>query len=72
MDTPCLDHIRPIDQVVFDLLRQTTACSIQALTDKLEVTATAVRQRLERLVQVELVGRKKEVLAAAGPNSTIS
>ncbi|MEZ6081747.1 MAG: AsnC family protein [Pirellulaceae bacterium] len=72
MDTPCLDHIRPIDQVVLDLLRQNHSLSIQALTDKLEVTATAVRQRLERLVQVELVGRKKEVLAAAGPNSTIS
>ncbi|MCA9183142.1 MAG: hypothetical protein KDA51_16885 [Planctomycetales bacterium] len=67
MDTPCLDHIRPIDQVVLDLLRQNHSLSIQALTDKLEVTATAVRQRLERLVQVELVGRKKEGVGRGRP-----
>lgn len=59
MDATCLDHIRPIDQVVLDLLRQQQSMSIQSLTEKLEVTATAVRQRLERLVQVELVGRRK-------------
>ena len=67
METTCLDHIRPIDQVVLDLLRQNHSLSIQALTDKLDVTATAVRQRLERLVQVELVGRKKEGVGRGRP-----
>ncbi len=60
MESTCSEHIRPIDQAVLDLLRQSHALSVQELTQKLEVTATAVRQRLERLVQVELVGRKKE------------
>lgn len=62
-----MDHIRPIDQVVLDLLRQNHCLSIQALTDKLDVTATAVRQRLERLVQVDLVGRKKEGIGRGRP-----
>lgn len=60
MDTLCSEHIRPIDQAVLDLLRQNQSLSVQSLTEMLEVTATAVRQRLERLVQVELVARKKE------------
>ncbi len=67
MDTTCLDHIRPIDQVVLDLLRQYHSLSIQALTEKLEVTATAVRQRLERLVQVDLVGRRKAGMGRGRP-----
>jgi predicted ArsR family transcriptional regulator len=61
------DHIRPIDQAVLDLLRQNQCLSVQALTEMLEVTATAVRQRLERLVQVELVGRKKEGIGRGRP-----
>jgi predicted ArsR family transcriptional regulator len=60
MDTTCTEHIRPIDQAVLDLLRQHQSLSVHELIEKLEVTATAVRQRLERLVQVGLVGRKKE------------
>lgn len=67
MDTTCLDHIRPIDQVVLDLLRQHHSMSIQSLTEKLEVTATAVRQRLERLVQVDLVGRRKAGVGRGRP-----
>lgn len=59
METAQTEHIRPIDQAVLDLLRQHQSLSVQTLTEMLEVTATAVRQRLERLVQVELVGRKK-------------
>ncbi len=59
MDSTHSEHIRPIDQAVLDLLRQKQQVSVQELTEALEVTATAVRQRLERLVQVELVGRKK-------------
>ncbi len=60
MDSVSSEHIRPIDQAVLDLLRQNQSLSVHTLTEMLEVTATAVRQRLERLVQVELVARKKE------------
>lgn len=67
MDTTCSDHIRPIDQAVLDLLRQNRSLSVQELTELLEVTATAVRQRLERLDQVELVGRRKESAGRGRP-----
>lgn len=53
------DHIRPIDQSVLDLLKQYHGLSVQQMTEMLEVTATAVRQRLDRLAEVELVERRK-------------
>jgi predicted ArsR family transcriptional regulator len=62
-----LDHIRPIDQAVLDLLRQFPGMNIQDLTDRLEVTATAVRQRLDRLEEVELVERRKESVGRGRP-----
>ncbi|MCA9133167.1 MAG: winged helix-turn-helix transcriptional regulator [Planctomycetales bacterium] len=67
METNNPDHIRPIDQAVLDVLRQNPSLSVQELTELLEVTATAVRQRLERLVQVELVGRRKESTGRGRP-----
>ncbi len=38
------------------------------LSERLEVTATAVRQRLERLVEVELVERQKESVGRGRPH----
>lgn len=61
------DHIRPIDQAVLDLLRQFQGLTVPELSERLEVTATAVRQRLERLVEVELVQRKKESVGRGRP-----
>ncbi len=54
------DYVRPVDQLVLDLLRNLGDRTVQELTSELGVTATAVRQRLERLVEMELVERKKE------------
>ncbi len=67
MQTTCSEHIRPIDQVVLDLLRQSQGLTVHELTDHLEVTATAVRQRLERLVQVDLIERRKESVGRGRP-----
>lgn len=62
-----LEHIRPIDQSVLDLLRQFPGMNIQDLTDHLEVTATAVRQRLDRLEEVGLIERRKESVGRGRP-----
>lgn len=67
MKTTSLDHIRPIDQAVLDLLRQHPGMNVQDLTDRLEVTATAVRQRLDRLEEVELIERRKESVGRGRP-----
>jgi predicted ArsR family transcriptional regulator len=53
-------HVRPIDQAVLELLRQHQGLTVAELSELLEVTATAVRQRLDRLVEVELADRRKE------------
>jgi predicted ArsR family transcriptional regulator len=67
MRTTNNDHIRPIDQAVLDLLRQHAGLNVQELTDRLEVTATAVRQRLDRLEEVELIERRKESVGRGRP-----
>lgn len=61
------EHIRPIDQAVLDQLRNAGGLTVQQLTEQLEVTATAVRQRLERLVELELVAREKESVGRGRP-----
>ncbi len=61
------EHIRPIDQAVLDLLRQTQGLTVQELIDQLEVTATAVRQRLDRLEHVGLIERRKEGVGRGRP-----
>jgi predicted ArsR family transcriptional regulator len=61
------EHIRPIDQAVLDLLRQQQGLSVQELIERLEVTATAVRQRLDRLEQIGLIERRKESAGRGRP-----
>lgn len=61
------DGVRPIDQAVLDLLRSNQGMTVQELIDRLQVTATAVRQRLDRLVQVELIERRKVVAGRGRP-----
>ncbi len=51
--------IRPVDQLVLELLRKEPGLTVTDLTERLEVTATAVRQRLDRLEQLELIEREK-------------
>lgn len=67
MHTPQQEHIRPIDQTVLELLRRNQGMTVHELTEELEVTATAVRQRLERLVQLEFVERRKESVGRGRP-----
>jgi predicted ArsR family transcriptional regulator len=50
-----------------DLLRQHHGMTVQDFADNLEVTATAVRQRLDRLVEVELIERRKESIGRGRP-----
>jgi len=50
-----------------DLLRQYQGMTVQGFTDNLEVTATAVRQRLDRLVEVGLIERRKESIGRGRP-----
>jgi predicted ArsR family transcriptional regulator len=67
MKTTKRDHIRPIDQAVLDLLRQQRGMSVVDFTDRLEVTATAVRQRLDRLEEVGLIERRKHTIGRGRP-----
>ncbi len=65
--TATSDAIRPIDQAVLDLLRREQGLTVHTLIERLEVTATAVRQRLERLVEVHLIERRKESIGRGRP-----
>ena len=47
--------IRPVDQLVLDLLRRQAGLSVTDLMERLEVTATAIRQRLDRLEESGLI-----------------
>ena len=49
---------RPVDQLVLDLLRRHEGLTVVDLTEKLEVTATAVRQRLDRLENAGYVEKR--------------
>lgn len=61
------EHLRPIDQAVLDLLRQQQGLTVHELIERLDVTATAVRQRLERLEQVGLIEKRKEGIGRGRP-----
>jgi len=58
---------RPVDQLVLDLLRRHEGLTVVDLTDKLEVTATAVRQRLDRLENAGYVERRKNSVGRGRP-----
>lgn len=48
------------DQTVLDLLRRESSLSVSDLVDRLGVTTTAVRQRVNRLMAAELITRVEE------------
>ncbi len=58
---------RPVDQLVLDLLRRQEGLTVVELTEKLEVTATAVRQRLDRLENAGYVERRKNSVGRGRP-----
>ena len=53
-----MKKLLPSDGVVSDLLREQGEMTISALASHLDVTATAVRQRLTRLMKAGHVQRK--------------
>lgn len=57
--------IRPVDHLVLELLRREEGLTVTDLVERLEVTQTAVRARLDRLEEMELVERRK-LLAGRG------
>jgi len=61
------DALRPVDQVVLDLLRRRPGLTVTAFLDLLEVTQTAVRIRLDRLESMGLIERKKVAAGRGRP-----
>jgi predicted ArsR family transcriptional regulator len=60
--------IRPVDQLVLDLLRREEGLTVTDLMERLEVTATAIRQRLDRLEESGLIERRKQSLGRGRPS----
>lgn len=60
--------IRPVDQLVLDLLRREEGLTVQDLMDRLEVTATAIRQRLDRLEESDFIERRKQGVGRGRPS----
>jgi predicted ArsR family transcriptional regulator len=52
--------IRPVDQLVLELLRRQEGLTVQELVERLEVTPTAVRMRLDRLEELGYLERRKQ------------
>ncbi len=59
--------IRPVDQKVLELLRREPGLTVPELIDRLQVTATAVRQRLDRLVDMRMIERRKQSVGRGRP-----
>ena len=58
---PATPRDRPIsDRAIIDLLRRETSCTVSELVEYIGVTATAIRQRLRRMMEQDLVVRKVE------------
>jgi predicted ArsR family transcriptional regulator len=62
-----MSDVRDADVAVVELLRRDPSLSIAALAKKLGVTATAVRQRLERLMLGGLVERRADARPRGRP-----
>lgn len=59
--------IRPVDQKVLELLRREPGMTVPELIERLGVTATAVRQRLDRLVDMRMLERRKQSVGRGRP-----
>ncbi len=60
-------EVRSVDRALLSVLRGGEAAGIGELTEMLGVTATAVRQRLERLLEHGLIEREKIVAGRGRP-----
>jgi DeoR family transcriptional regulator, suf operon transcriptional repressor len=63
-----LPNVESSDRGLLDLLRKQGACSITELATAMQVTATAVRQRLSRLMGLGLVTRETTKPARGRPS----
>ena len=61
------NELRPVDRELLSTLRRGDAVGIGDLTDRLGVTATAVRQRIDRLLEMGLNDREKVVAGRGRP-----
>jgi predicted ArsR family transcriptional regulator len=61
------DDLRPVDRELLLAMRGGESMGIGELTEKLGVTATAVRQRVERLLEMGLIDRQKMVAGRGRP-----
>ena len=59
--------VRGVDRELLEALRGGESLGVSDLTDRLGVTATAVRQRVERLLEAGLVEREKVVAGRGRP-----
>jgi predicted ArsR family transcriptional regulator len=62
------NHVESSDDNLIDLLRRQGAMGVQQLTDAMQVTATAVRQRLSRLILQGLVQRETVKIQRGRPS----
>ena len=60
--------IRPIDRTVLEMLRREPGMGIPEMIERLQVTATAVRQRVDRLVDMRLIERRKQSVGRGRPS----
>lgn len=61
------NHLRAVDRELLVALRGAEAAGIGELTEQLGVTATAVRQRVERMLELGLIEREKVVSGRGRP-----
>lgn len=61
------DDLRSVDRELLMAMRQGDGLGIGELTEKLGVTATAVRQRIDRLLEMGLIDREKIVAGRGRP-----
>ena len=66
------DHLRSVDRELLLAMRSGESSSIGQLTEKLGVTATAVRQRVDRLMESGLIQRQKEKASSGRGRPTFS
>lgn len=65
-----MTDVRTVDRELLEALRGGEAVGVHELTERLGVTATAVRQRIERMLEGGLVEREKVVAGRGRPTYT--
>lgn len=65
---PIETPVRPVDQLILDLLRREEGLGVPDFMERLEVTATAIRQRLDRLEEAGYIERKKQSAGRGRPS----